>query len=318
MKPSWPIDPARLRRLTIGWPARYTWPPADNWLRTIRGGIRSHRVTVDSREIAQPTATGAVAILEAETGRNRERFVIDFEDHPRVDEELAADAALYFKLNYATVGYPQENVVPGGYICGNPVLYRRLRLLRALRGRPRFPWDVYGRFGLRFPSETRRRAYEILSTSDAFRYEGSLFRYPGGPDKVPYRKYLYEITRAKVCVDMPNGGDLTFRLVEYLAPGACVVRPRGAVSLHVPLLDGEHIAYCAPDLSDLADVCGHLVREGGERERIACNARRYFDRYLHRRQLAAYYLHEICRRLVPVLGLLIRGLTDNQPGLLPF
>jgi hypothetical protein len=315
---SWPIDPARLRRLTIGWPARYTWPPADNWLRTIRGGIRSHSVTVDSREIAQPTATGAVAILEAETGRNRERVVIDFEDHPRVDAELAADAALYFKLNYATAGYPQENVVPGGYVPANPLIYRRLLLLRALRGRPRFAWDVYGRFGLRSPSESRRRAVEILSARSDFRYEGSLFRYPGGPDKVPYRKYLRETTRAKVCVDMPGQGDLTFRLADYLALGACVVRPRLEVELPVPLVDGEHVAYCAPDLSDLAEVCGRLVRHEGERERIARNARRYFDRYLHRRQLAAYYLHEICKRLLPVLGLLIRGMTDNQPGLLPF
>jgi hypothetical protein len=46
---------------------------------------------------------------------------------------------------------------------------------------------VYGRFGLRFPSETRKRAFEILSSRQDFRYEGSLFRYEGGPDKVPYK-----------------------------------------------------------------------------------------------------------------------------------
>src|SRR5438874_2121748 len=208
-----------------------------NWLRSIQTGIRSHGVAVERREIAQPTTTGAVVILEAGAGRRRERFAVDFEDHPHVDADLAAGVLAYFKLNYASAGYPEDNVLPGGYVCGNPVLYSRLRLLRFLRGLPRSGWDVYGRFGLRFPSETRRRAFQILSSRSDFRYEGSLFRYPGGPDKVPYRKYLFEITRGKVCVDMPNGGDLTFRLVEYLALGACVVRPRGDVGLHVPLVD---------------------------------------------------------------------------------
>jgi hypothetical protein len=300
VKPSWPLDRPRLRSLTIGWPARYAWPPAHNWLRSIQTGIRSHGVAVERREIVQPTTTGAVVILEAGAGRRRERFAVDFEDHPHVDADLAAGVLAYFKLNYASAGYPEDNVLPGGYVCGNPVLYSRLRLLRFLRGLPRSGWDVYGRFGLRFPSETRRRAFQILSSRSDFRYEGSLFRYPGGPDKVPYRKYLFEITRGKVCVDMPNGGDLTFRLVEYLALGACVVRPRGDVGLHVPLVDGEHIRYCARDLSDLGDLCARLVRDDGERERIARNARDYFDRYLHRRQLAAYYLFEICNRLPAV------------------
>src|SRR5205823_14271528 len=80
VKPSWPLDRPRLRSLTIGWPARYAWPPAHNWLRSIQTGIRSHGVAVERREIAQPTTTGAVVILEAGAGRRRERFAVDFED----------------------------------------------------------------------------------------------------------------------------------------------------------------------------------------------------------------------------------------------
>jgi hypothetical protein len=37
------------------------------------------------------------------------------------------------------------------------------------------------------------------------RYEGSLFKYDGGPDNVPYRRYLFEVAHAKVCVDLPGG-----------------------------------------------------------------------------------------------------------------
>lgn len=51
------------------------------------------------------------------------------------------------------------------------------------------------------------------------------------------------------------------------------------------------------DLSDLGDVCARLVRDTGEQERLARGARDYFDRYLHRRQLGAYYLSEICNAL---------------------
>ena len=92
---------------------------------------------------------------------------------------------------------------------------------------------------------------------------------------------------------MPGAGDFCKRLVDYLAVGSCVVRPPPSVRLPVKLIDGEHVVYCASDLSDLGDVCSHLVRDDVERERIARNAREFFDRYLHRRQLATYYVSKI-------------------------
>jgi len=294
--PTWPLDPAIRRRLTIGWPTEYKWHPGTRyWVEPIMAGISFHGVRVERRPIAQPYPE--TVVIEVDDGRGPHPVVIDHADHVDVDATAPAEALLYFKMNHLVDGYPQENILPAGYVCASPVIYRRLALLRAMRGRPRFAWDVYGRFGLRFPSETRKRAFAILSAREDFRYEGSLFRYPGGPDKVPYKRYLFEITRAKVCVDMPNGGDLTYRLIDYLAVGACVVRPRGVARLHVPLVDEEQIAYCAPDLSDLGDVCARLVREDRERERIARNARDFFDRYLHRRQLGAYYLFEIWNAL---------------------
>ncbi len=258
-------------------------------------GMRAHGVRIERRAIQQ--AYPLSIVIEVDGGRGRRLVVIDHADHFEVNAEAARAVLLYFKMNYLVDGYPQENVLPGGYVCASSVIYRRLPILRAMYRSPRFAYDVYGRFGLRFPSETRKRAYAILSAREDLRYEGSLYRYPGGPDKVPYKRYLREITRAKVCVDMPNGGDMTFRLIDYLAVGACVVRPSGPTRLHVPLGDGEHIALCAPDLSDLGDVCARLVSDDRERTRIARNARDFFDRYLHRRQLAAYYLSEIWKAM---------------------
>ena len=210
--------------------------------------------------------------------------------HPRSPRVCSST----FKLQYAGEGYEQDNVVPGGYLLANNRAYRYLRVLRAIRSLKAFRYDVYGRFGLSYGGvDLRRRAVELLSARDDLRHEVGLFKYPGGPEKVPYRRYLFEIPRAKVCVDMPGHGDLCTRLVDYLAVGSCVVGPAPSVRLPVRLVDGEHLVYCRSDLSDLGDVCAQLVRDDAERERIARNAREFFDRYLDRRQLATYYVSKI-------------------------
>jgi hypothetical protein len=317
VKLTWRLNPEHLRRLKIGWPARYAWPPAHNWLWSIETGIRSHGVAIERREIRQPATSGTV-IVEADMEGRRERIALDYTDPTDVDAETAASVLVYFKMNHSLAGYPQPNVIPGGYVTGSPLLYRYLWLLRRRRGLPRFDYDVYGRFGLRYEAELRRRAFELLSARDDFSYVGSLFRHEGAPEKtVSFRRYLFEIARSKVCIDLPSNSDLTFRFVECLAIGSCVVGPPHRVRLPVPAVNREHVVHCASDLSDLGDVCAELVHDDRERDRIARNARDYFDRYLHRRQLAAYYLFEICRRLTFVLGFLVPGLVDGQPGLLP-
>jgi hypothetical protein len=68
--------------------------------------------------------------------------------------------------------------------------------------------------------------------------------------------------------------------------------------LHVPLIDGEHVALAREDLSDLVEVCARYVDADGERERLGRQAREFFDRYLHRDQVAAYYLHTCLERLI--------------------
>ena len=156
----------------------------------------------------------------------------------------AAESLLYFKVNLIPEGNLPDNVLPGGYVPANKRIYRRLAMLRALRrSRRTLPYDVYARLGLRFPSEIRVKAMDILASRDDFELVGGLHRYEGGPDKVPYVKYLVEVTKAKVCVDMPNGGDLSMRLVDCLAIGACVVRPALRIRLPVPLVSGEHVAF---------------------------------------------------------------------------
>lgn len=280
------------RQLAIRWPAEYPHAGTHFWASQIFNGMRSIGVRIETCDVHQ--RPGNVMLLEVCDDEGKHLVAFDNDDSPEIAEDIANNVLVYFKFQYGSDGYEYTNVVPGGYFPANNRVYRYLPLLRALRSRRSFRYDVYGRFGLRYGgAEIRRRAYELLSAREDFRPEISLFKYPGGPDKVPYRTYLFEIPRAKVCVDMPGAGDLCNRLIDYLAVGACVVRPPPSVRLPVQLVDGEHLVYCASDLSDLGDVCAELVRDERERERIASNAREFFDRHLHRRELAAYHLAKI-------------------------
>jgi Glycosyl transferases group 1 len=281
--------------LTIGWPVDLPDSGTRFWAEQILSGLRASGARIDPRQIPQhPPTPFHVLLAEIDDGPKTHAIAFDLDDCSEIVEPIAEDVLLYFKSQYADGGYRQASVVPGGYHLANNAAYRYLRVLRAVRARTRFRYDVYGRFGLRYGgARIRRRAFQVLSARRDFQFEGNLFRYPGGPDKVPYRRHMFDIARAKVCVDMPGGGDLCTRLVDYLAVGACVVGPPPSTRLPIRLVDGVHLVYCAPDLSDLGSICAELVRDDEERERIAWNARDFFDRYLHRRQLAAYYIEQI-------------------------
>ena len=297
--PASPLDRRRVRRgMTIGWPREEPAPGTHFWADQVLSGLRANGVRVEKREVLDQPG-GFLLLAEVDFGGERYAIVFDPDDRPEIIEDVADRALVYFKLQYADDGYSKASVVSGGYLLANNVAYRYLPLLRAIRSSRRFSYDVYGRFGLRYGGEEiRRRAVEILAARRDFQFEGSLFKYPGGPEKTPYRRYLFEIARAKVCVDMPGAGDLCTRLIDYLAVGVCVVGPAPKVRLPVELVDGVHIVYCASDLSDLADTCAQLVRDDGTRERIARNARDFFDRHLHRRRLGAYYAERITDALV--------------------
>ena len=112
-----------------------------------------------------------------------------------------------------------------------------------------------------------------------------------------YSQYLRDIAGSRVCIDLPGEGPFTYQLVEYLAVGSCIVAYPHKARLHVPLRDREHIAYTKEDLSDLLELCDHFLRNPLDRQRLAANAQSFFDRYLHRDQLAAYPLHSILARV---------------------
>ena len=284
---AWRVEPAELEGVSVRWPTAYQWPTAQQWVETLLYGLR-RRVRVEPAPLPQPYR-GTVIFQLVRRGRAHD-VALDYSDYPEVNEECAARCPVYFKMQHLREGYDLANVLPGGFAPGGRKLYLHLARLRRLRDRREFDFEVYGRFSTEFAGPTRRRAVEILSSQATFRFEGGL-------KKVKYLEFLREVTRSKVCIDLPGEGDFCFRLVNYLAVGACVVGPRPRNVLNAPLVEGVHVAYTKDDLSDLVEVCGRYLEDEEAREAMCRASRDFFDRNLHMDSLASYYLRSCLDRL---------------------
>lgn len=288
---SFPLDLNRLAAATLRWPVQYEWPAAANYVHHLRDALRQW-VRLQPASIPQHPGT---VVFELDIGGTRHPVAIDYTDKAeRVFGEVQRRVHLYFKMQYSCAGYEDDGrygvaIIPGGYINGNRDVYHYLPYVRPMADEPRKHYDVYGRFGLQM-HDVRRRAIDILSAQRQFCYQG-------GDRTVPYVRSLQEIARSKVVIDLPSNSSFCFRLVDYFAVGACVIAYRHRTRLHVPLEDGKHLVYMRDDLSDLVSLCQYYLAHEDERRRLALNSRTAFDRYLHRDQLAAYYLSECLHRL---------------------
>ena len=261
-----------------------------------------------------------LVLFEALDGGREVPIALDYSDKSGLDEAAAAEVGLYFKMQYDSSGYAASNVMAGGYVPGNRAIFRRLRLLRAIRWLPP-GGDVYARFGLRHGADRWRRAVDLIASRPELTFVGGLTRYEGGPRPVSYRRYLVELARARICVDIPGRGDLCFRLIEALAIGVCVVRPPRAWSCTSHSSRASTSPCAQRDLSDLGDLCARLVRN--DRRTSADRSRR--TRLLRplppSPQLASYYLHEILRvagaRADSVCGRRARATAHTRPGARP-
>jgi len=279
---SWPLSAEMRDRIRIRWPAEYEWPLARTWVDGLRTGL-ADLVPLTRAEIAQPHE--GVVVVAVELDGAAHEVAIDYFDRSRLLDEVATRYPLVFKMQYAAGGYGMPHVVPGGYVPGSQRIYRLLPALRLIRDRSAPRFQVYGRFGPRYAQPLRAAALQALREQDRFAYEGSLAIRP-------YPAYLRESALSRVCIDLPGNGDMCHRLVDYLAIGCCIVRPAPQTTLHVPLTEGVNILFVSTDLSDLVEVCAELVQDQERCDRIALQAREYFDRYLRADQLAGYYVHQ--------------------------
>ena len=287
LNPAWQIKREELRAVTIRWPIKYQWERAHLWVDTLFYGFR-RLVKVEMAELEQPYS-GTVLFQFVVRGKAHD-VAIDYSDYSEIDEESARRCPVYFKMQHLREGYGLDHVLPGGYVPDGRKIYLHLPRLRQLRDRKDFAYDVYGRFSVEFAGEKRRRAVEILSAQKDFKFEGGL-------TKVSYVDFLKEIARARICIDLPGEGDFCHRLINYFAIGACVVAARPRNILNAPLIDGEHIAYTKEDFSDLVELCKFYLEHEEAREAMCLKSRRFFEQYLHKDNLTAYYLRSCLDRL---------------------
>jgi hypothetical protein len=287
--PEWPLVNEQLSGIRIRWP-RMTRPAVvGRALVPVRRALGRH-VPLELVSIPQPVSS--VVLFELVDGNRAHPVGIDLHDLSSLrDEEMVRNCLVYFKMQHRIGGYAIPQIVPGGYLTDKGSIYSYLPYLRRLRDRRDFSCDVYGRFGLRFGAELRRRTIETLSMQQRFAFKGGL-------RTVPRPSFLKEIARSRVCIDLPGQGDaFCFRTISYLAVGACIVGTRPRNELQAPLIDRLHMAFTRDDQSDLIELCEYYIENDDAREQMVTATRRFFDRYLHAESLAAYYLHTCLARL---------------------
>jgi hypothetical protein len=278
----WPLAPADLDDVRVEWPAAYHWPQSRTWLDPIRLGLELF-VPVVVTELEQPE--GPVVVFRVLVDDTWHEVAVDYSDFSDWSAMWTKRALVYFRMQYAAGGYGDERLVPGGYVPYGRDLYAILGTLRRRGAPPRRP-VAYGRFSPN--NDIRRRAAAALESQRRFEYVGGL-------SLRGYGSYLLGAARSAVCIDLPGRGPLCFRMIDYLAAGCTVVALRHEAVLPVPLVDGVHVAY-VDSVDELVPRCAELIANPEQAMVLAEGARDYFDRYLERRQLAAYYLTEILRR----------------------
>jgi hypothetical protein len=284
---TWPLDSRTAARVSIRWPRKYQWRGATPIVSAVKEGLSSLGVLrVDSF----PQVHRAVVMLECEVDGQRRAVAFDYSDYPEFVNRDALDASeLYIKCQFRNEGYDDPRIIPGGYPVTFTVYYKYHSQFRAKYARDR-RIDVMGRFGYRFQEEIRRKAVQILSTTPDIGFVGA-------SGKVRYSRFLREAASARLCLHLPGNGPFTHRVAEFLGLGTCMISPRFATRLHVPLEPGVHYVEVADDLSDLVDKCRHYLASHDERESVARAGQDFFDRYLQCDQMAGYHVWSILDRL---------------------
>ncbi len=285
---AWQVEPNELADVHIVWPRTLQWPYAWGWVEPLFHGFRS-RVPVTVANIPQPFES--TVVIEFHRGNLCHRVAINCSDYPNLTHyQSGSGLELEFKMQYLRGGYGKRQIVPGGYVPNAMLIDWYARRPQRERDQQRFQWDAYGRFGTKFGTAVRARAIQMLQDQHRVQFFG-------GHGTVSFRKFLREISQARVCIDLPGNGPFCFRLVNYLAVGACIVSPPHLTTMPVPLLDRQHIIYTKPDMSDLVDLCEHYTHDHDAREAIASQARQYYRKHLYWRSLSTYYLRTMLDQL---------------------
>jgi glycosyltransferase involved in cell wall biosynthesis len=194
----------------------------------------------------------------------------DYSDYPVVSTDILNKVDLYFKC-MASPGPLPHKVLRVGYFANQANMLAKARAYALKKPRER-DIGVYGRFGSWTDSqEFRKHIVEMLKNS-SLNFVGGL-----GEMKT-YPAYLDELSRAKIAIEVPGQGPISYRLIEGMALGALIVCRKPKCDFPEELVDGKHFVSFKNDISDLIEVCRKMLEDIQLRQIIVSQAMSFFDR----------------------------------------
>ena len=116
--------------------------------------------------------------------------------------------------------------------------------------------------------------------------------------RMEYKSHLIAQATTKINLALPGGRALpfmSFRHVELMGIGAAVLTRRPtSVPFREELFNHSVIYY---DRENFVDIVDHYLKNGEERERIAMNARRYYNKFLTPERHAFCMINAIGKRI---------------------
>jgi len=98
--------------------------------------------------------------------------------------------------------------------------------------------------------------------------------------KLKRKEYLEAIRKSKICLAVDGVGEFTYRHLELLQQGAFMLTPDSIKNLKLPIKIQEGADYIAfSSLDDMVNKMRYYLSNDGERELIASNGKKKFDKY---------------------------------------
>lgn len=184
-----------------------------------------------------------------------------------------------------------SNIPPGsesklwlGWNFGVGKTYRKLTRFGSLMGKSwsRRNVDVNRRLGPPSKSNAPSEWYQLYRDAALHALDPLAARWNcSGYERIPRRKYLFELLNSKVVFSPFGWGEVCFRDYEAVACGTLLVKPAMEHIVTSPNIYVPDETYVAVkwDLSDCAQKIEHYLNTPHEAERIAHNAQRFLREY---------------------------------------
>ena len=163
--------------------------------------------------------------------------------------------------------------------------------LNALSIQPDWRYDKQVTFWAVPSHPIREHAFEVLSGQFDCDQNGTARNLTFKNYKFKGRRYHKELSHSRVVISLRGGGWDTLRHWEVPALGPLMVRQKLNIVIPNDFVEGEHMASCKDDLSDLIEVCQYYLEHETERLKMARAAYEHLTKF-HTHEVRAKYLLE--------------------------